>query len=451
MSSDSYIDYDLFLDPAFSAPQFANTLVLATNNATDTPLDLSTPLSRVLFDIQDVDSHIHTLTTSKALPLLEHTQTQNTAAKRIGDRVEEEVKDLNTAYKRLEEEVIGRYDIAEEVRSVSERLWQTVRLGRVVGRALQLGRQLEIQMAEIQATINANAKAREDHRAMIRAANTIVSLKGLYKSSTTVGGESEGLEKVLVMQTLQSGILVPAERMVSHKAERIIREFSMSTLSSTGGSTTYIQSEDTKSRTASALLTLYILSPSQHLGSGDQKVVEGEAMVRALHDYLRTSLTSSLASLSRSLGTLPTLEKTCIEVSARCQNIVALELLLGSVNPFTSPTASTAQEVSAQPATTTLLHPLLASLETPSLPSYFWRTLASNLSGKVAELMMKGGVQARTLKTRKEFVRECMRECVIRGSQPPTGSQGSKKSKAGEGWEREAAVMVGSVVGHLGR
>ena len=53
----SYIDYEAFLDPDFSASSFANTLVLATNNPSDTPLDLSTPLSRVLFDVQERYAH----------------------------------------------------------------------------------------------------------------------------------------------------------------------------------------------------------------------------------------------------------------------------------------------------------------------------------------------------------------------------------------------------------
>ena len=66
-----YIDYEAFLDPDFSATSFANTLVLATNNANDSPLDLSTPLSRVLFDVQEVDTTIDTLTTKSALPLLQ--------------------------------------------------------------------------------------------------------------------------------------------------------------------------------------------------------------------------------------------------------------------------------------------------------------------------------------------------------------------------------------------
>ncbi|KAM0667811.1 hypothetical protein ACQRIU_003676 [Beauveria bassiana] len=75
-SEPSYIDYETFLSPDFSATSFANSLVLATNNPQDTPLDLSTPLSRVLFDAQEIDSHIDLLTTRSAVPLLEHTGSQ---------------------------------------------------------------------------------------------------------------------------------------------------------------------------------------------------------------------------------------------------------------------------------------------------------------------------------------------------------------------------------------
>ncbi|OBW63557.1 MAG: Succinyl-CoA:3-ketoacid-coenzyme A transferase [Aureobasidium pullulans] len=72
-SEASYIDYEAFASPDFHAPSFANTLVLSTNDANDTSIDLSTPLSRVLFDVQEVDTHIDSLTTSSALPLIKHT------------------------------------------------------------------------------------------------------------------------------------------------------------------------------------------------------------------------------------------------------------------------------------------------------------------------------------------------------------------------------------------
>jgi Golgi transport complex subunit 5 len=457
-SDPSYIDYEIFLSPSFSAPSFANSLVLTTNNPTDTPLDLATPLSRVLFDIQEVDSHIHTLTSSSALPLLTHTQAQTASSTRIVTELSGQVASLNDSYERLEKEIIGRYEAAEEVRKVSERLWHTVRLGRAVARALQLGRQLEVQMTELQtgpgstntSSTVGTSKAREDHRAMIRAANTILALRALFGANSP-GQEGEGLSKVHVVTTLRNDLINPSERNLRAKAQQIVREFSMSTLS---GSTTYAQTEETKSKTTSALLTLYLLSPAPTSTSPKQASVPfaPELLITALQDYLRTSITSSLASLTRALGSLPTLDRTLLEISARCQNIVALEILLESIKPPPLPLPSTSTPTITPP--TNFLHPLLQTLETSSLPSHFWRSLGSGLVPRVSELVAKGGVQARTLKTNKNSVRDAIRECVVRGTQAPAGAgtlAGKGKKGAENGWEREVAVMVGAVVNQLTR
>jgi hypothetical protein len=188
-----------------------------------------------------------------------------------------------------------------------------------------------------------------------------------------------------------------------------------------------------------------------------------ELLITALQDYLRTSITSSLAALTRALGSLPTLDKTLLEIAARCQNIVALEILLETIkpppHPLLSRTTATTTTVSPSPPTitppTNFLHPLLQNLETSSLPSHFWRSLGSGLVPRVAELVAKGGVQARTLKTNKNSVRDAIRDCVVKGSQPPGGAAGlaaGKTKKALQnGWEREVAVMVGAVVNQLTR
>jgi hypothetical protein len=227
-----------------------------------------------------------------------------------------------------------------------------------------------------------------------------------------------------------------------------VREFSMSSLSTGTNTTTFAQTADTKSRTTSALLSLYLLSPIPDPTKKKVEKWEPELLINALQDYLRTALTSSLASLSRALVTLPTLDRTLLEISARCQNILALESLLSSITPPPHPILPE----SIKPPTNFLL-PLLSSLETGSLASYFWRTLAGNLSTKVMEIVNKGGVSARTLRSNKNSVRDAIKECVIKGSQPPAGIAGSKtKGEVLEKtWEREVAVMVGSVVGPLGR
>jgi hypothetical protein len=443
----SYIDYETFLSPSFSPSLFANSLVLGTNNASDTPLDLSTPLSRVLFDAQEINTHIDTLTTKSALPLLSHTQEQTASSARIVQEIDSQVAALNDGYKRLEKEVLVRYDAAEEVRAVAARLWETVRLGRSVGRCLQLGRQLEIQLSEVGGTGNVvkSQGQKEDHRALVRCSNTLLSLRELFGKKGE-GEEGCGLERVDVVRTLQAGVVHPAERNVLSKSQQIVREFSMSSLGA-GTNTTFAQTADTKSRTTSALLSLYLLSPIPEAGkSKKSEKWEPELLINALQDYLKTALTSSLASLSRSLATLPTLDRTLLEVSARCQNILALESLLSSITPPVHPLLS-----SSIPPPSNFLQPLLASLETGSLASYFWRTLAGGLSTKVQEIMNKGGVSSRTLKSNRNSVRDAIRECVIKGSQPPAGTGVKTQGKVEENWEREVAVMVGSVIGSLGR
>ncbi|KAI0155081.1 hypothetical protein GGR52DRAFT_255819 [Hypoxylon sp. FL1284] len=180
-----------------------------------------------------------------------------------------------------------------------------------------------------------------------------------------------------------------------------------------------------------------------------------EYLSQALAVYLRNALQSSVASLARSLAALPSLDRTLAEVSARCLNILALEIILATTKAPAHPLLPAQKHASSDKSN--LLQPLLAYLETGSLASYFWRTLASSLAPRVQEIMNRGGVSARTLRTNRQNVAEAIRECVIQGSQPPSNMTPSKgKASKGDaeksgGWDREVAVMVGSVVGNLGR
>jgi hypothetical protein len=355
--------------------------------------------------------------------------------------VEGQVASLTESYKTLEKEVIERYEVAEQVRLTAERLCETVKLGRAVARCLMLGRQLEVRMSELGGVGSAR---KEDHRAMVRSADTILSLRQLFRASKP-GEEGENLEKVNVVNTLKNELVAPGERSIAARAQQVVKEFSMSSLLSSSGQTsasTFAQTEDTKARTTSALLTLYLLSPTSTKTT--IATFDPSLMLNALQDYLQTQLKSSLASLARALGQLPSLERTLLEISARCQNIVALQVLLEAIKPPPHPLLETTTGTS----TPNLLQPVLQALDTSSLPSYFWRSLASNMSPRVQELMYKGGVSARTLRSNKDRVRDAVRDCVNRGSQLPSAPLSKGASTFG-GWEREAAVMVGSIVGQI--
>ncbi|EJT75347.1 golgi transport complex component Cog5 [Gaeumannomyces tritici R3-111a-1] len=458
----SYIDYETFLAPGFNPAAFANSLVLSTNNPNDSPLDLSTPLSRVLFDIQEIDSHIDQLTTRSAIPLLTHTEEQTAASGRIITEIDGQVKALNASYKQLEREVTKKHAEADTVRQVASRLWETLRLGRSVARCLQLGRQLQVQHSELAASATTAAR-REDHNALVRCTHTILSLREILERKAP-GEEGHGLDRIDAIRSLQETVIAPIERSVQELSERIVREFSIGSSSSSGapggGGPTFAQMEEAKARMVSALVTLYLLSPTA-LAKNERW--SPSAMVQALEIYLRSALQSSIASLARSLAALPSLDRTLAEVSARCQNIVALELVLESTKAPPHPLRLHPPAVVAAEKGN-LLQPLLAHLETGSLASYFWRTMASSLATRVQEIMNRGGVSARTLRSNKSNVGEAIRECVVRGCQLPgaAAAAGAPKAKAkgqamdgstekAGGWDREIAVMVGSVVGNIGR
>ncbi|EPE04405.1 golgi family transport complex component cog5 [Ophiostoma piceae UAMH 11346] len=419
----SYIDYEAFLAPGFTAAAFANQLVVATNDPNDTPLDLNTPLSRVLFDIQEVDSHIDLLTAREATPLLNHTQSQTETSSHLIQTLDPQVQSLNESYRQLERQVLQKHAEADEVRQVTQRLWETLRLGRAVGRCLQLGRQLELQHTEA-----APAAGAGDHNALVRCAHTILGIREITGSD-----EGRGLDKVDAIRTLQDGVVSPTEKTVRETSDRLVKEFSLS------DSLTFSQGEEAKAKTVSALTTLYLLSP---VSLATATPWTPTLMIQSLEGFLRVTLQSSLTALARSLAALPTLERTLAEVSARCQNVVALEQLLAATKA--------PRLASAAAKDSTLLQPLLAKLETGSLPSFFWRTLASHLSPRVQDIMTRGGVQSRTLRSNKTSVGDAIRECVLRGMQT---SESTSVTSVGSGsnWDREIAVMVGSVTGHLGR
>lgn len=461
-STSTYIDIDSLTSPNFSPYEHAATLIQRTNNPSE-PVDLNTPLSRALFDLQEIDSHIYTLTSRSALDILSYTKSQNHAAQRILDRVEEERARLNASYGRLEKEVVGRHDRAIEAKTNASRSWEALRLGRAVQRVLNVARQFETAISD--SGLGTSRTGKEDHRALLRASYILLSFRELM-----IGSEGADLGRITLIRTLRGRVFEDGEARVLDCARRIVREFSVSSLAGpSAANATFRDAEDNRARFTSATHILYLLSPAPKIdGNNMQKAdFEPDYLLRALQSYLQSAITSSSAAIGRALAQLPSLEKTMIEVSARCQNIVALEALLRSIQ---APKHPLLQESPAQEKTGSdfgddevldipeekaynLLDPLLQSLDTASLPSYFWRSLASSLTNRVQEILHRGGISARTLRSQKENVRSEIRECVLRGSKMPasvTGNAAGKEEIVGN-WEREAAVMVGAVVGVLGR
>lgn len=296
---------------------------------------------------------------------------------------------------------------------------QTLRLGRGVQRIVALARQLEGDMAPSNSIDKLG-----------QAAETILLIR--HSFTTT-----KGLERVNVASSIRNEITTPAERTLILKAQSGVREFNPA-------GTTFAQAEEMKGRVVESLRTLYLLSPM----SSSSSSFEPSLVLQALQSYLQSSLSASLAVLTRALATLPSLDRALSETSAKCQNIIALEAVLEDLRPPHNPLLGDGEK---QGRDENMLQALLRALDDPkSLASFYWRNLAGSLEGKVQQILQRGGVSARTLKSNRDRVRDAVRECVDRGYRG--GKATSKKAMATNvNWEREAAVMVGSIIGPLGR
>jgi len=59
--ADPYADYDALLSPLFTPSKHANSLVLATNDPSDKLTDLTSPMQRIRYDLEEVNRRIDSL------------------------------------------------------------------------------------------------------------------------------------------------------------------------------------------------------------------------------------------------------------------------------------------------------------------------------------------------------------------------------------------------------
>ncbi|KAK5942653.1 Conserved oligomeric Golgi complex subunit [Knufia obscura] len=482
-TTSTYINISSLTSPTFTPHTYANELVRSvnttsanTNTPSDALVDLTTPLQKTLFDLQEIDTSIHTLTSRSALDILRYTQVQNATAQRILVRVEEERVRLVGDFERLKGEVLGRYERAERTRVGAERSLRLVRISKGVQRVVGLARNFEGLLGE--SGLGVVAVGREQHGRIVEAVNVVLEFRELMS-----GADAAELGRVNLVKQIRGRIFEDGEARVLDWARRVVREFSVSGLVGVGS--TYKEAEETRGRFTSAVHVLWLLSPAPRLEGGrkmKREEFEGEYLIRVLQGYLQSAVMSSAGGIGKGLGQLPGLERALLEASARCQNVIAFEVLLGGIRPpehlllegrekkrrrrksgkedeemdefedeFEELDVEDGEDASEDE---NLLEPLLSALDTSSLASYFWRSLASSLTPKVQEIINRGGVSVRTLRSNKDAVRSEIRDCVLRGSRMPATLMGHGMSGNEEvvgNWEREAAVMVGSVLGPLNR
>lgn len=124
--ADDLEDFEAFLENDFSATQFGNDLLRATNaDPLTNELDIDTSIKKINYDVGEIESHIHQLINENPMQILDQISKARTLSTTASSGLRPSLEYLDMSYQRLQEEVLGPYEKAQKLQSALSKVHQT--------------------------------------------------------------------------------------------------------------------------------------------------------------------------------------------------------------------------------------------------------------------------------------------------------------------------------------
>ncbi|KAK9460032.1 Golgi transport complex subunit 5-domain-containing protein [Lipomyces oligophaga] len=180
---DEYIDYALFTAPDFNVISFCNELVVATNTATDSSVDLTAAQQRVRFDLEEVGKLLYNESVENHSSLIAHAAKLTTVVDaQVVSATKTELEAVTQSFQRLEQQVLVPYNTALPIYTALTKLHATANMLRGFTWFAYLARQIVAMQqaaasASLAAKTDSNGTAAADaSRYNVRAARTYAEL-----------------------------------------------------------------------------------------------------------------------------------------------------------------------------------------------------------------------------------------------------------------------------------
>ncbi|KAL2887290.1 golgi transport complex component Cog5 [Ceratocystis lukuohia] len=381
----SYVDYRTFLDPTFQPPAFIRDLVQSTGGSDDQQIDFSTPLARILFDIQEVNSDIDSVTTGSAGPLLSHTLGQNNASQSLTDGLDALTDALYRSHLHLEREVGITHDFAIMTQYVARRVTSTHSLLTSLSTFFKLSRQLEIHCLEFLPVGYSEPQA---YPSLVHCAEIIISTESMTNRSSP-DAVARSLGYIEIVNQIQDAVILPISSVVLQQSIRVIREFSVPE------SETFAQSEANKLRLASSFHALYFMSYSDfaRCARPDRSFSSFSPLLLYKHItmYIRRTVDLSTHAFGDFLRQMTLPHNGISQIIKHGQNIMALEHVMSTCWPKKH------EVLPGAPIESSYLTTYHKYIGSPSLIKLFWEVLTDKIRDQVAPIIIINPISQLTI------------------------------------------------------
>lgn len=347
-------DIDQFLAPEFDPVSYANQLVLQTSSSRDEDVDLDIPIKKISYDVQHLDDQVRTLCRDNHKELL--SRVADVASKEnILKGLDGPMKDVNSSYKKLQNDVLGPYYQADNLYSALKRVHHTTALLRSLTWYLYLAVQLN-------------------------GTQDMAGAASLIRDLHTHSSVHPGLASLQIFRDHQK-LLKDTEKKLVLRCVASVK--SVSAVSTPAEKTTI----------SSAIVGLAILDDRQ--------------LASAVQSSLSNYISQSISLLARSVNSDESLEHAMHTISQHSRAVSTLGTLLSrAVVPL---------EGEDEPTMPVLELDRISDLLDSNLNSKFWRDVASALNLRIKERMTRATPGLRSLQQNHARLEKVVAGAVGRG------------------------------------
>lgn len=348
-------DFEAFVEPEFDPLKFTASLLLATNVADDSELDLATPIKKLQFDANECDKRMEKLaSTHYDLFIQNLSKIESTRALMAGN-INPLVERVKKLYDRIQTDVVAPYEEAVKLNEALKRVHSTLTLLRSAGFFTLFVQQLQ--------DCEQAMEALDDNREIVRLARLHRQITELYAQNLSEDDTADLLSLRLV-RDYQPIYRVKLADLTSDLSQKISNDL--------GHHSSFYSDNETLQNNMLALQVL------------DQKelynVLEKGAMSK--------SIQVALALLTRSLQSPRNFGSVLSEVQQTSESFsVTLTELLESCR------------ISKDSNETLFSQFQRSQLEGNDVEYVYWTRLAYKFKKNIAATMARGGPIARNLKT----------------------------------------------------
>lgn len=360
-------DFEAFLEHDFKAEQFANELIIATNGHDNPELDLTTPIKKLTFDIDECDKRIAKISSSNYESLISNFQKITECKQILTNQLNPSLERVNAPFQRIKKEIIEPYDEAVKLNNALKKIHLTLELLRSTSFFIFIIQQIE----ELTDSLN--------DKDLVRLAKLHIQIKNLYENASKEKSSEVNVLSIKIIRDYQSNAIAKRTSLIKQCINVINGDFNhLSTL------------EYKNQKLHSNLSALYILDKNEFF-----EVFERSTITRQVQ--------TGSAQLSRALQSPRNFTAIMSEVKeASTEYFGKLTNLLSNW--------TTGNDDNDDNENSTLLSVILAKYKVEAISDLYWIQLNQKFKKNIVASMARGGPIAKNLKVYSKGINASVQE-----------------------------------------